>query len=228
MQSESQRKGYLMRSLGMDTPILNRLVFNQSVDDFITDMLCELAAFGETDGKPALCTLLEEIREGVGLDKQLEIDNLLQQIQDEPLQSQDSKYQQSLKKEKTLSNSVESYISPEIKIVLKELKNQFSRFQKSDFKDEDKSILIISRLFTKVYSSDEIDISNILIDNFVSKKYIKIKSIVERYSDEISLESLLVFERLENNYFRLRDVWDELLSFSDLENLANIWGISID
>ncbi|MFK0734759.1 MAG: hypothetical protein ACIWVG_27030 [Gloeotrichia echinulata HAB0833] len=48
MQSESQRKGYLMRSLGMNTPVLNRLVFNQPVDDFITDMLRELVALSET------------------------------------------------------------------------------------------------------------------------------------------------------------------------------------
>jgi WD40 repeat protein len=81
MQSESQRKGYLVRSLGMNTSILNRLVFNQPVDNFITDMLRELVNLSEiTAGKPALCALLEVIREDVGTDIQVQIDNLLQEI----------------------------------------------------------------------------------------------------------------------------------------------------
>ncbi|GET37768.1 WD-40 repeat-containing protein [Microseira wollei NIES-4236] len=84
MQSESQRKGYLMRSLGMSTPVLNRLVFNQPVDDFITDMLRELVALSETTvGKPALCALLEVIRSDVGEDVKISIDELLRQIREE-------------------------------------------------------------------------------------------------------------------------------------------------
>ncbi len=84
MQSESQRKGYLIRSLGMNTPVLNRLLFNQPVDDFITDMLRELVALSETTaGKPALCALLEAIREDVGEDVKVSIDELLQEIKKE-------------------------------------------------------------------------------------------------------------------------------------------------
>ncbi|MGF2037343.1 MAG: hypothetical protein RMZ43_018830 [Nostoc sp. CmiVER01] len=83
MQSESQRKGYLMRSLGMNTPVLNRLVFNQPVDDFITDMLRELVALSETTAAKPACALLEAIREDVGEDVKVSIDELLQQIKKE-------------------------------------------------------------------------------------------------------------------------------------------------
>ncbi len=84
MQSESQRKGYLMRSLGMSTNVLNRLVFNQPVDNFITDMLKELITLSEiTVGKPALCALLEVIRSDVGEDVKVSVDELLRQIREE-------------------------------------------------------------------------------------------------------------------------------------------------
>jgi Effector-associated domain 8 len=82
MQSESQRRGYLMRSLGINTPVLNRLVFSQPVDDFITDMLRELITLGEAAaGKPALSALLEEIHKDVGEDVKVSIDELLQQLE---------------------------------------------------------------------------------------------------------------------------------------------------
>jgi hypothetical protein len=68
----------------MDTPVLNRLVWSTSVDVFITNMVNELVAFGEiTPGKPALCALLEVIREDVGVDTQDSIDKLLQQIRED-------------------------------------------------------------------------------------------------------------------------------------------------
>ncbi|MCP2730155.1 WD40 repeat domain-containing protein [Symplocastrum sp. BBK-W-15] len=96
MQSESERKGYLMRSLGISTPVLNRLVFNQPVDRFITDMLRELVAFSETTpGQPALCALLQVIREDVGDDVKARIDELHQQIQEE-LKQPENKYNQNL------------------------------------------------------------------------------------------------------------------------------------
>jgi HEAT repeat protein len=88
MQSESERKGYLIRSLGMNTPVLNRLLFNQPVDNFITDMLRELVTLSDTTaGKPALCALLEVIRKDVGGDVKVSIDELLQRISEELQQS---------------------------------------------------------------------------------------------------------------------------------------------
>ncbi|MEJ6486735.1 WD40 repeat domain-containing protein [Nostoc punctiforme UO1] len=111
MQSESQRKGYLMRSLGMNTPILNRLVFNQPVDDFITDMLRELVALSETTtGKPALCALLEAIREDVGEDVKVGIDELLQQIKKE-LTEQKKQVDGCYISIKTLNGHLESVLS---------------------------------------------------------------------------------------------------------------------
>jgi nucleoside phosphorylase len=68
----------------MDTPVLNRLVLNTPVDVFITSMVKELVDFGKiAPGKPALCALLEVIREDVGVDIKARIDELLRQLRDE-------------------------------------------------------------------------------------------------------------------------------------------------
>ncbi|MEH2301189.1 MAG: hypothetical protein V7K88_19870 [Nostoc sp.] len=84
MENESQRGGYLIRALGTDNPVLYRIVLNTPTNDFIPSLVNELVAFGDiSPGKPALCALLEVIRENVGVDKQLEIDNLQQKIIEE-------------------------------------------------------------------------------------------------------------------------------------------------
>ncbi|BAY23480.1 WD-40 repeat-containing protein [Calothrix sp. NIES-2100] len=81
MENESQRRAYLFRALGTNTPVQYRLAFNIPTNDFIANLVNELVAYGETSsGKPALCALLEVIREDVGADIQEQIDNLLQEI----------------------------------------------------------------------------------------------------------------------------------------------------
>lgn len=83
LQDEKERKGYLIRALGTNTDALN-LIWNEPVNIFVPHMVQELVAFGEaTPGKPALCALLEVIREDVGVDTQDIIDKLLQQIREE-------------------------------------------------------------------------------------------------------------------------------------------------
>jgi len=83
LQDEKERKGYLIRALGTNTDALN-LIWNEPVNIFVPHMVQELVAFGEiTPGKPALCALLEVIREDVGVDTQDSIDKLLQQIREE-------------------------------------------------------------------------------------------------------------------------------------------------
>src|SRR4028119_1292884 len=83
LQDEKERKGYLIMALGTNTDALN-LIWNEPVNIFVPHMVQELVAFGEaTPGKPALCALLEVIRENVGVDTQDSIDKLLQQIRDE-------------------------------------------------------------------------------------------------------------------------------------------------
>jgi len=84
LRDENERRAYLIRALGMDTPVLNRLVLNTPVDVFITSMVKELVDFGRiAPGKPALCSLLEVIREDVGVDVKDSINQLLQQIREE-------------------------------------------------------------------------------------------------------------------------------------------------
>ena len=83
LQEEKERKGYLIRALGTNTDALN-LIWNQPVNVFIPNMVQELVAFGEaTPGQPALCALLEVIREDVGVDTQDTIDKLLEKIREE-------------------------------------------------------------------------------------------------------------------------------------------------
>jgi hypothetical protein len=83
LQDEKERKGYLIMALGTNTDALN-LIWNEPVNIFVPHMVQELVAFGEaTPGKPALCALLEVIRENVGVDTQDSIDKLLLQIREE-------------------------------------------------------------------------------------------------------------------------------------------------
>jgi hypothetical protein len=84
LRDENERRAYLLRALGMNAPVLNRLILNTSVDVFITNMVNELVAFGDiAPGQPALCVLLEVIREDVGIDVKDSIDQLLQKIREE-------------------------------------------------------------------------------------------------------------------------------------------------
>ncbi|MFK0734757.1 MAG: hypothetical protein ACIWVG_27020 [Gloeotrichia echinulata HAB0833] len=84
METESQRRAYLIRALGINTPVQYRIAFNTPTNDFIPNLVNELVAYGETSsGKPALCALLEVIRSDVGEDVKVSIDKLLQQIRQE-------------------------------------------------------------------------------------------------------------------------------------------------
>lgn len=83
LQDENERKGYLIRTLGIRTDAWN-LVWNQPSNIFIPNMLQELVRFGEIEpGKPSLCALLEAIREDVGINVQPDIDELLLQVNQE-------------------------------------------------------------------------------------------------------------------------------------------------
>ena len=77
MEDKKERKGYLNRAL-INAPVLNRLDWDMPVDAFITDMVKKLYDFGEvTHGKPALCALLAEIRTDIGVNFQVDIDQIL-------------------------------------------------------------------------------------------------------------------------------------------------------
>jgi (p)ppGpp synthase/HD superfamily hydrolase/Tfp pilus assembly protein PilF len=81
---KKERQAYLMRALGMDVPVLHRLDWNTPVNVFIPNMVKELVAFGEIPpSQPALCALLEVIREDVGEESKVSIDELLRRIREE-------------------------------------------------------------------------------------------------------------------------------------------------
>ena len=109
LRNESERRAYLMRALGINADALN-LIWNEPVNTFIPNMVQTLVAFGEaTPGQPALCALLEVIREDVGVDTQDSIDKLLQQIRAELQKAQIAS--NSLPTTDALIEQVEQYLS---------------------------------------------------------------------------------------------------------------------
>lgn len=74
-----------------------------------------------------------------------------------------------------------------------------------------------------------------LIGDFVSEHREKLEDIYSRYAQDQSRcpflfqpESLLVFWLLEKDPFRLKEAWMEALPLGFLEQLANVWGTTID
>ncbi len=109
LRNESERRAYLMRALGTNADALN-LIWNEPVNTFIPNMVQALVAFGEvTPDQPALCALLEVIREDVGVDTQDSIDKLLQQIREELQKAQIAS--NSLPTTDALIEQVEQYLS---------------------------------------------------------------------------------------------------------------------
>ncbi|MDF5707313.1 MAG: XRE family transcriptional regulator [Nostoc sp. S4] len=82
MENESQRRGYLFRALGTNTPVQYRLNLNAPTNDFIPNLVNELLIFGEiAPGQPAFCTFINVIREDVGVDIQRRIDTIIREVQ---------------------------------------------------------------------------------------------------------------------------------------------------
>lgn len=115
MENESQRRGYLIRAFGTDTPVLHRLVLNTPTNDFIPSLVNELVAFGEiSPRKPALCALLEVIREDVGEDVKVSIDELLKDIRAENICN-------TSRISNTVIQQVDQYLSNNASILLERL-----------------------------------------------------------------------------------------------------------
>jgi WD40 repeat protein/response regulator RpfG family c-di-GMP phosphodiesterase len=96
LQDEGERKAYLFRAFGTDTSNRLNLTWKQPTNTFIPELVKELLDFGEISlGQPALCAFLEVIREDVGDDVKVRIDELLEQIQ-EKLKQPENKYNPNL------------------------------------------------------------------------------------------------------------------------------------
>lgn len=82
MRSQQERNAILVQALGTDSPLLYQLELSGGVDAFITgELLPKLKSFGEVEpGKPAIVALLEAIKPQVGVDKQVQIDDLIQEF----------------------------------------------------------------------------------------------------------------------------------------------------
>lgn len=83
LRNESERRAYLIRALGTNIDALN-LIWNEPVNTFVPNMVQKLVVFGEvTPGQPALFNLLKVIREDMGFDSQIRLDELLEAIRKE-------------------------------------------------------------------------------------------------------------------------------------------------
>jgi predicted NACHT family NTPase len=77
MEDEQNRRPFLVLALGNDAPVLQRITWSGAVADFIPDMVCKLADYGEiAPGRQALWALLEYVRSQAGVDVQQRIDKL--------------------------------------------------------------------------------------------------------------------------------------------------------
>lgn len=82
MSSGSERRGYLIRTVGIESPILSRIKFEGSTHIFVTELIMQLLEYGKLQtGTEALSALLELVRENVGLDNKLIIDNIKSKLE---------------------------------------------------------------------------------------------------------------------------------------------------
>jgi hypothetical protein len=81
LKDEKDCQSYLSKAFGLNETISKRVNWNTSKDIFIIDMLKELDNYGEiTPGKPAICALLAEIRENVGVNIESDIDRIIKEF----------------------------------------------------------------------------------------------------------------------------------------------------
>ncbi|MFO1432359.1 MAG: TIR domain-containing protein [Candidatus Competibacteraceae bacterium] len=77
MESEAQRRAWLILALGPNASLLGHVNFAGPVEPFLVNMIKALVDYGEiAPGKQALWALLEVVRERVGVDRQAKIDSL--------------------------------------------------------------------------------------------------------------------------------------------------------
>jgi tetratricopeptide (TPR) repeat protein len=81
LQSEGERRGYLILALGTEAVDRLNLMWQQPTNIFITGLVKELVNFGDIKPNlPALCAFLDVIHNNVGLDVQRNIDLLRPQL----------------------------------------------------------------------------------------------------------------------------------------------------
>jgi ppGpp synthetase/RelA/SpoT-type nucleotidyltranferase len=120
-------------------------------------------------------------------------------------------------------------------MLLRHLEKYFYLFSAKGF-DREFSIQNLLRL-KNLLKEKEIDDFENLIQFFVEKNNEKLSSIFFNYSndkrDSYKLlilsqpESLLIFERLDQDMFKLKELWETFLPMELLECLAVIWGVNL-
>ncbi|MGG6265432.1 GTP pyrophosphokinase [Leptolyngbya sp. AN03gr2] len=126
----------------------------------------------------------------------------------------------------------EEAAQPDVRM-LEQLEKHFYRFTTASFNRE-LSLEVLERLLL-LFEDDEIEKFNELIDVFVENNREKLQKKFSNYYHDIGRNPLLfqpevfvIFERLEEDPFRLKELWVESFPLSVLESLANIWGTTVE
>jgi ppGpp synthetase/RelA/SpoT-type nucleotidyltranferase len=114
-------------------------------------------------------------------------------------------------------------------LMLEQLKRQHYVFTTKTF-DHELSLVIVGHL-KPLFTDEEIQGYEVLIDEFVAKEGEKLSGIYNKYLDDsrcspllFQPESLLIFERLERDMFKLKEAWDTHFPPELLDDLAVLWG----
>lgn len=134
------------------------------------------------------------------------------------------------RKEMSKAMSQENY-PQEIKI-LKKLEEYFRYFTNKSF-DKELSSEIVNKLMATFEPKETAEII-LKLNEFVEANREKLQEKFDDYSNDerrnpllFQPESLLIFERLENNSFVLKSVWNQFFPPRILESFASIWGVRV-
>jgi len=113
--------------------------------------------------------------------------------------------------------------------MLEQLDRHFYRFTAKPY-DRELSLSTLLGL-QGLFSKEEIEGFESLLDEFVDRHAGKLSQIYAQYAEDdrcnpllFQPETMLVFERLERDPFRLKEAWENFLPLELLESLATVWG----
>ena len=93
---------------------------------------------------------------------------------------------------------------------------------------------IVRDILLPLYSVEELQKIDIVIDDFASAEKVKLREIYQNYrhDDQHLLlhrpEAIMIFERLTSDPFSLKERWLDHYPLTVLTALADVWGVSVD
>lgn len=117
--------------------------------------------------------------------------------------------------------------------ILTALEKHFFRLVGWEY-DKELSLELISKLKSLYGEENHLRFESV-IEPFITSFSKKIEGIYKRYSREedhpillFQPEALMIFERLESDYFALKEKWQEFYLLEELQRMAIVWGKSLE